>query len=80
MTDSKRLRILSRQRKLIAYLFDLLADAEDALREMEQEPATEGLLQEVLWEAQDGLRTVVDEITQVEYRMACASREPLVGG
>lgn len=82
MTDSKRLRCLSRQRRLIAELFDFLADAEDELRLLEQEPATDGLLQEVLWDAQDGLRSVVDEITQVEYRLAAATagRDPFVGG
>lgn len=81
MTDSKRLRCLSRQRAFISTLFDLLADAGDELKQIEQEPATDGLLQEALWGAEDLLRAVVEAIAETEYRLVQQPpKSLLVGG
>ncbi len=80
MTDSKRLRSLSRQRAFIAAVFDFLADAADELKQIEQEPATEGLVQEALWGAEDLLRSVVEAIADTEYRLVQQPPQSLLVG
>lgn len=80
MTDRKKLKCLSRQRQLIAELFDAMGDAAHYLSEIDLVDATEGQLADCIRSFEADLRDCVECITRVERVLVQkAATEPKLG-